>query len=106
MAAEWIAIAVVIIIGFILLQLEHHARRYKIIIAIILIAILYFSIIGIFSSGEVDLTSPRGIVNSVYLYFGWIGSTVTSLWDIGTDTVTLVGNAVKINNTSEDPPKK
>jgi len=49
----------------------------------------------------VDLKSPRGIIDGVYLYVGWIGHTTSSLWDIGTNTVSLVGNAIKMNNTEQ-----
>jgi len=99
MVIQWIIIALFILIGLWALKLEHHARKVKI-VAIALIALLvYFSMIGIFTSEKVSLTSPRGITNAVYVYFGWMGQTAGNLWDIGTDTVTLVGNAIKINNT-------
>ena len=65
-------------------------------------AVVYFSMMGIFSSEKVDLTSPRGVVNAVYVYFGWMGQTVTSLWDIGADTVRTVGNSIKINDPGEE----
>ena len=98
----WIAIAILVLVGFYLLKLDHHARKIKI-IAIILIAILiYFSITGIFSSDNIDIKSPRGIANAVYVYFGWLGHTVSNLWDIGADTVRTVGNAIKINQTDEE----
>lgn len=102
MLAEGIAIGIVVLIGLVLLQIEHHTRKYKIAIVIILIAVIYFSIMSVFSSEEVDLTSPRGMINAVYVYFGWIGTTTSSLWDIGTDTVSMVGNAIKTSNTSEE----
>ena len=105
MITHWIAIIILIIIGLAYLKFEHHTRTLKIAAIIIIGFMIYFSIIGVFSSEHVDLTSPRGIINGVYLYVGWIGQTANSLWNIGTDTVTMVGNAVKINNT-EDNSKK
>ena len=103
MLIHWIAIALVIIIGAYFVKLDHHARKIKIVIIVILVLIAYFSIMGIFKSNEVDVTTPKGIVNAVYIYFGWIGQTFSNLWDIGTDTVTTVGNAIKVNNTEANP---
>ncbi|MEK0369508.1 MAG: hypothetical protein QQN62_07905, partial [Nitrosopumilus sp.] len=79
-----------------------HTRRMKIVVLVIIVALLYFSMMGIFNSEKVDLTSPRGIVNGMYVYFGWMGQTVSGLWDIGADTVRTVGNAIKINDDSDD----
>jgi hypothetical protein len=100
MIGEWIAIGVIVIIGMLVLRLEHHARKYKIIVAVMIGLLLYFSVLAIFSSEQIDYTSPSGVISGVYLYAGWIGKTATSLWNIGTDTVHIVGNAIKINNTS------
>ena len=105
MIVQWVAIAVLIVLGFTYLKLEHHGQKIKIAVILIIGAVLYFSIIGHFNTQEIDITSPRGIVNSVYLYFGWIGSTASSLWDIGADTTHMVGNAIKINNTEEEPKR-
>lgn len=102
MIIEWIVIAVFVFIGLFYLKMEHHAHKVKIVIILVVGFVLYFSLVNHFSSDSVDLTSPRGIVNSIYLYAGWIGQTSTSLWDIGTDTVALAGNAVKVNVTQEE----
>jgi len=106
MLIEWIAIALFVFIGLIFLQFEHHTRKYKIVALIIIGFLLYFSIVTIFSSEQVDLKSPRGIVNGIYLYFGWMGETGAKLWDIGTDTVALAGNAIKIDNQTEQEPRR
>jgi len=86
--------------------MEHHSRKVKIVVIILIGALIYFSMINIFTSEQVDLTSPRGVVNAVYIYFGWIGQTASSLWDIGADTAGLVGNAVKVNNTDTAQPRR
>jgi len=103
---QWIIIGVFILIGLWYLKVEHHARKIKIIILVAIGVLIYFSIMGIFSSEKVDLTSPRGVINSVYIYFGWIGQTTSNLWDIGINTVDLVGNAIKVNNTDGNRFKK
>ncbi|MBU2577085.1 MAG: hypothetical protein KKF50_05185 [Nanoarchaeota archaeon] len=101
MVIQWIVLGVLIILGLWYLKMEHHTRRVKIIVIVIIGILIYFSMVGIFSSEKVNLTSPRGVVNGVYVYFGWIGQTASNLWDVGTDTVRTVGNAIKINNNSE-----
>ena len=99
MIINWIIIGVFVFIGLIFIKVDHHARKIKILVIIAIGFIIYFSLAGIFSSEQVDITSPKGIVNAVYIYFGWIGQTTLNLWNIGTDTINLVGNAVKINNS-------
>ena len=101
MIIQWIIIAILILIAFIFLRMDHVTRKFKIATIIIVGFLLYFSMVSIFSSQEVDLTSPRGIVNGVYVYFGWIGRTATSLWDVGTETVHMVGNAIKTGNSTK-----
>ncbi|MFH0808146.1 MAG: hypothetical protein V1888_00840 [archaeon] len=106
MIIQWVAIAVLIFLGFTYLKLEHHGNKIRIAAILIVGSIIYFSIIGHFGSGEIDITSPRGIINSIYLYFGWIGNTASSLWDIGVDTTHMVGNAIKINNTKQEDSRR
>ena len=102
MIIQWIVVIVLVLIGLWYLKIEHHSRKIKVITLVLIGAIIYFSMVGILSSEKVDLNSPRGALNAVYVYFGWIGQTASNLWDIGTDTVHLVGNAIKIDNTEED----
>ena len=99
MVINWIIVGIFVIIGLFLLKMEHHSRKIKVLIIVLIGFTLYFSIAGMFTSEQVDFTSPRGIVNAVYVYFGWIGQTTANLWDIGTDTVALVGNAIKLNDS-------
>ena len=86
--------------------MEHHSRKIKVLVIAIIGFTLYFSIVGMMSSEKVDIASPRGIVNAIYIYFGWVGETAATLWDIGSDTVTLVGNAIKLNITEEEKPRR
>jgi len=105
MIIEWTVVIIFIVIGIILLKLEHSTRKYKVIAIILILIVIYFSIAMLFSSDQIDLRSPSGIIKATYLYIGWIGETSSKLWGIGTDTVKLVGNAIKINNTSQEQPK-
>lgn len=106
MVIKWIIIGVLILIGFYYLKMEHHAHKLKIVVIIVLVALIYFSMMGIFTSEQVDITSPKGIVNAVYVYFGWIGQTASNLWDIGVDTTHMVGNAIKVNKDDSDRDKE
>lgn len=106
MLVQWIIIGVFILIALSYVKFEHHTRKIKIMIAIVIGALIYFSMMGVFTSDPIDLTSPRGIVNAVYVYFGWMGQTASSLWDIGTDTTHLVGNAIKVDKAEEDKKER
>ena len=102
MVIQWIILGVFVLALLAILKMDHHLRIIKIAFIAILGLLIYFSMMGIFSSEKVDMTSPRGIIQATYIYFGWIGETTGKLWDIGTDTANLVGNAIKINNSNED----
>jgi len=97
-----IAITIIIILGLFYLQIEHHTRKIKIAATLAIIALIYFSITGVFSSDQVDMTSPTGIINAAYIYVGWLGSIATNLWDVGVETTHMVGNAIKVNTTEEE----
>jgi len=95
-----IIIVVFVLLGLIFLRLEHHGRKIKLIVLVLIGLLLYFSIANLFTSEQTDLSSPKGIMRAVYIYFGWLGQTASKLWDVGKDTVTAVGNAIKFNMTS------
>ena len=98
---HWIAIGVLILLGFMLLKFDHHGRKIKLVIVLVVAALIYLSIISIFNSESFDLSSPKGIVKATYLYFGWLGRTAANLWDAGKETAGMVGNAIKFNSTEE-----
>ena len=95
-----IILAVFVLLGLIFLKLEHHGRKIKLAVLILIGLLIYFSIANLFISEQVDLTSPKGIIGAVYVYFGWLGQTASKLWGVGKDTVVAVGNAIKFNVTS------
>ena len=101
----WFILLIFIILGLVFVRFEHHSKKIKIVVIILICFLLYFSIKGLFSNNEADLSSPKGIVNAVYVYVGWLGHTASNFWDIGKDTVKTVGNAIKINNSSENRDK-
>jgi len=94
-----IAVAFFLVIAFMLLKLGHFDRKIKLVLLIFLGVLVYISIVSIFSSEKVDLTSPGGIAKAIYLYFGWLGRTFANLWDVGKQTVHMVGDAIRLNMT-------
>jgi hypothetical protein len=105
MILQWVIIIVLIVFALVFLKFDHHARKIKFIVLILIAFLLYISISGVFSTRNVNLDSPRGIINGVYVYFGWLGNTIGNLWDIGVNTARTVGNAVKINSSEEIPKR-
>lgn len=100
-----IIILILVFFAFMFLKLDHHAKRIKLIVLVLVILLLYFSLRGVFTSKEVDLNSPRGIMNGIYVYCGWLGQTMWNLWDVGKDTMRTVGNAIKVNSTEQTPKR-
>lgn len=96
---SWVIILILVAFALVFLKYDHHKKQIRLVVLVLILLLLYFSIRGVFTSTSNDLTSPRGIVGALYTYFGWLGQTLGNLWDIGTDTVRTVGNAIKINST-------
>ncbi len=97
----WVALIFLAVAAFVFFKFEHHLRLLRIALLGLIVILVYLSMSAVLSSNEVDLSSPKGVVNAVYLYVGWLGETTVELFDIGTDTSKLVGNAVRV----EDPDR-
>ena len=103
----WVTIIIILVllfVGFEVIKLEHHAKRLKVVLLIIVAILLYLSIIGMMRSEKVDLSSPSGLMNTAYVYFGWVGQTAVNLWDVGVETVHMVGNAIR--NKDDDGKRR
>lgn len=98
----WIIIAGVIVIALIWLEVEKKFKWVKVLLLVVLIAVLYFSFMGVSKSQDLDFSSPRGVYMAFTSYVSWIGNTGKDLFTIGKDTVTLVGNTIKENRSSEE----
>lgn len=106
MVIQWIIIALIVLIGLKYLKVENYLQNAKLFVLIIIIALIYFSMMGVFSSDKIDLNSPRGVANAIYVYYGWIGQTVGNIWGIGSNTANLIGNAIRINNSDKDESRR
>jgi hypothetical protein len=45
------------------------------------------------------LKSPKGIVTSIYAYFGWLGDKGIQLVSVGQGTITTVGHIIRDNQS-------
>lgn len=97
-----IAVGILIVMGLILVSAEHHARKIKIAVVIVILMMIYFSVVTVLSSGNVDLSSPGGIASGIYYYIGWMGSSFAQLWDIGKDSAIAVGNVIRMNTSEKE----
>ena len=98
---NWVIIGIVFLfLALLYLKFEHQGRRIKLVLIIILAAILLLSLMSVFSSKNVDLSSPGGIIKAGYFYIGWVGHTISSLWEVGVETTGKVIKAVDMNNSS------
>jgi hypothetical protein len=76
-------------------------RKVKLTVILLVLVLIYFSVVTVFNSDKVDLNSPGGVINAVYIYFGWVGETGAKLFGIGKDTFNAVGNVIKGNQTED-----
>ncbi len=94
---NWVLLGIFVLVGLVLLKMEHHGKKVKLVILVFAGLLIYFSVHAIFNSSDLDLSSPRGILNAVYVYFGWLGKTLSSLWDVGVQTTGRVIEAVNLS---------
>jgi hypothetical protein len=99
MVISWVLIIGVVFIIFLMIKFDHQIRIIKIFTIIGILLLLSFSFYNIFKQNNVDTSSPKEVANAIYVYFGWLGTTMGQLWDIGKTTVTAVGNVVKTNES-------
>ena len=103
----WVIVAIVLaLIAFFYMKMEHQARLVKVAVLSIIVILLISSMFVMFNSGEVDLSSPSGVMSGIYLYIGWIGEFVFDLWDIGSETTGKVIDAINISNSASVAGKR
>ena len=92
---SFLILSVFIILLFLFLKAEHFGKKLKLVIVLIILVGIYFSASHVLSSSNVELKSPKGIMNGLTIYTGWIGETAIKIFDIGTQSAKSVGNVVK-----------
>jgi hypothetical protein len=100
---SWIIIVLLLVLGSVVLKFEHHGRKILLSIAIIIGVLLYFSIMAIMNSSEVDLNTPSGVVKGIYIWAGWLGNSFVELFDVGKNAVAGIGNVInQVNSTKPE----
>lgn len=98
---NWVIIVIaLIVLALIYLKFEHHSKKLKLLIVLVIAVLLVLSLFTVLSNNNTDLTSPRGIVQAGYYYVGWVGQTISGLWDIGVDTTGRVIETIDVNNST------
>lgn len=100
MVISWILIIIGMVLLIVFLKISHSANIVKVLVIMAFLLLIGFSMFKMFETQKTDLSSPREIANTVYMYFGWLGNTATKLWDVGKDTIVSVGNVIKIDEAN------
>jgi hypothetical protein len=98
---NWVLILIGVFIAAILyIKFEHTGKRIKLIVVVLFLAFLYISGSVVLAKAGVKLNSIEGFGKAVTLYFSWLGTAGTNLWNSGGDIAKTVGNAINMNSTS------
>jgi len=100
--ALWLIIVGLLILGLILLLVEHHTRNVKVVAIILVVLLIYASISSIGKPRVMDTGSLRGIIKGVYVYFIWIGDVVSGAWDEGVIATGKVIDVFKKDEKDKD----
>lgn len=91
----WIVIVLLIsLIAFAYIKLEHHFHLIKMGFIALIVILLGISIYSTFTSDKVDISTPGGIMEGIYLYVGWLGGFIKEMWGIGVETTGRVISAL------------
>lgn len=97
-----IIIAVVLIVMFVItmfIHLEHKLKAVKAVVLILVILLIGSSLYTWIKSDTNDLSSPKGVATSIYMYAGWMGDIGMKLFSTLGDSFTSVGNVISGNQT-------
>jgi hypothetical protein len=97
----WIILIVLALVIIAFLKFEHYKKTFHIFILIIVLVLIYVSMNAMIQTGEMDFSSPRSSINSMGIYFSWLGQTGIELFSIGQGTIRTVGNVILTNQTEQ-----
>jgi hypothetical protein len=100
-----IIIAVVLIVMFVItmfIHLEHKLKAVKAIVLILIVLLIGSSLYTWVKSDTNDLSSPKGVANSIYMYAGWMGDIGMKLFSTLGDSFNSVGNVIRGNETRQN----
>ncbi len=90
---SWIIIIVLVVIGVILLKMNHFRHKMWIIVILLLALFLYATLYVVNVQNNLDFTTFSGFVGSMKVYGGWLANGFQNF-------KVLTGNAVKMDWTS------
>ena len=85
------------------IHFEHKLKAVKAVALILILLIIGSSVYTWIRNDTNDLNSPKGVVNSIYMYTGWMGEIGIKLVSTLTESFNAVGNVVKGNETRQNP---
>ncbi len=91
----WLIIVILVVVGIIILKMNHFKHRVWIVLLILLALFLYLSITVVYNKYDLELNSTKGVFSAVKIYFGWLSNGFQNM-------KALVGNAIKMDWTSSN----
>lgn len=99
----WIIIAAIVVIFAVtsFIKLEHDFKAIKATVIIVILLIIGGSVLAWYKTNDLDFSSPKAVISSVYVYFAWVGQAGLQLFDFSKGAVNTVGNVIKNNQTTK-----
>lgn len=91
----WIIVAIVIIVGFTYIKFSSTKDQIKLVIVVILVLFLFGTILIVYTSNKLELSSSEGITESIKIYFGFLANGFKNL-------KTITGKAIDMDWTSSN----
>ena len=98
----WLIIIGFFLIAILFLKFEHNIKKWKLILLLIVLIFLFFSIKSIVENNNTDIKSPGGIMNTIYIYFGWLGDKGLQVLNFGEIAINTIGNSIKEIKSEND----
>ncbi len=83
----WIIVAVVLIGGFAYIKLGSTKDQIKLVLVVLLALFLFGTILVVYASNKLELTTTKGLIDAGKVYLGWLGNGFQNL-------KALAGNAI------------
>jgi len=96
----WIIVIVVVLIILAFLKYEHIRKTWHVLLLILLLLLIVVSMTTMIRTGQMDFSSPQSTINSMAIYFSWLGHTSIQIFNVGKESFVTVGNVIRgVNET-------
>jgi glucan phosphoethanolaminetransferase (alkaline phosphatase superfamily) len=85
MVMIYVIMGILIVIGLIFIQFEHHTKKLKVMIVISILMLIFFSVIGFYNSGQSDFSSIKSSIDTTFFFLSWIWQSSLEIWDAGVE---------------------